>query len=102
MSKLIPASMNIPSLGESGEDSLAVVKLFFPVGSAAWWISEYDRENDTAYGYVCLDDPGSAEYGYISISELEDMTVMGMKVQRDHDFIPTLLSDIEKEIQVAA
>lgn len=39
-----------------------------------WYILEYDANTHEAYGYVNLNDPKNAEYGYFNIRELENLT----------------------------
>jgi len=38
-----------------------------------WLIAELDPEQQLGFGYACLNDPPNAEWGYISIQELEDV-----------------------------
>ncbi|WP_342619781.1 DUF2958 domain-containing protein [Rhodoferax sp. GW822-FHT02A01] len=53
---------------ENVSDPTIRVKLCFPIGKAAWYISEYDSVTMIAFGYVT----GLAydEWGYVSIREL--------------------------------
>ena len=45
------------------------------VSGGDWWLVEYDTEDRIAWGYACLGDPGCAEWGYVSLTELEAITV---------------------------
>lgn len=110
MSKLLPPQVaeTLPPL-YSGADSpdplgqLAVVHLF--VGSADWWISEYNPKTGIAFG---LSDLGyGSELGYISIPELESVrapvVVNGviiynqLPVERDLDWQPRPIRSIMDE-----
>ncbi len=87
---------NLPDLyeQEEQEEKMAWCKFFNPCGAATWWVMEYDRR-DTFFGYA---DMGCPEYGYISLSELRDIKVMGgiMSIERDRMFHPTPMSEIVK------
>jgi len=58
-----------------------VVKLFNPIGLGTWYLSELDPETNVAFGLCSITD---AEYGYVSIDEIEETSVgMGLKIERD-------------------
>ena len=65
------------------------LKLFNPVGSGTWLISELDpRDGDTMFG---LADPGlgSPELGYMSLSEMMGVRLpFGLRIERDLNFTP--------------
>lgn len=66
----------IPTLyaNESLDMDEVMILLHYFAGSSDWWISEVDHETGEAYGYVCLGgDSRSAEWGYISLPELENL-----------------------------
>jgi Protein of unknown function (DUF2958) len=49
-----------------------VICLHYFTGASDWWIAELDPETGIAFGYVCLNgDKANAEWGYISLPELE-------------------------------
>ena len=54
-----------------------VVHLHYFTGGNDWWVVEYDRAENLAFGYVCLGDPDMAEWGYISLAELEELYIEG-------------------------
>ena len=62
----------------------------FALGSAATWlIAEYDPEEKVAFGYCFLSNPEDAEWGYVSIAELESLKFMGIpRVELDAHFTP--------------
>lgn len=64
-----------------------VVKLFNPLGSGTWLLTELDPENpDIAFG---LCDLGFPELGSVSISELESIRLpLGLGIERDRHWSP--------------
>ncbi len=68
----------IPRLFETENVPLKdkLVYLHFFIGSADWYICEYDGE-DIFFGYADLGDPEMAEWGYISLSELKQIKLKG-------------------------
>ena len=61
-----------------------VVKLFNPTGIGTWYLTEYDKDTDTAFGLCCIHDK---EIGYVSMKELRDYRgTFGLKIERDKYF----------------
>lgn len=65
----------------------------FALGSAATWlIAEYDPDERIAFGYCDLfgqGETGGAEWGYVSIDELEELRFLGIpRVELDAHFTP--------------
>jgi hypothetical protein len=70
----------------------------FALGSAATWlIAEYDPDERVAFGYADLfgqGRAGGAEWGYISIDELEELRFLGIpRVEVDAHFCPRTFSE---------
>lgn len=65
-----------PLYGESEKlGMMAPVKLHYFGGGSDWWITSLDKENDVAFGFVCLNGMTEfAELGFIRISELLSAT----------------------------
>jgi hypothetical protein len=101
MSKLIqpPTLSSIPDLyeTESIKDPICHIKLFTPDSSWSWYIIELSKENgDICYGYV---KGLEYELGYFALSEIEEIHgPLGLEVERDLSFKPTLLSKIKSTI----
>lgn len=82
----------LPRLGSTGDleaDQVKVpLKLFNPCGAGTWYITEYNPEDDLAFGFANLGDPEMAELGYVSIKELSDYKHprMGLGIERDTSF----------------
>lgn len=64
-----------------------IAKFFNPVGAGTWLITEAEKlENGDydMYGYCHLGDDEMAEFGYIRLSELQELKLpFGMTVERD-------------------
>lgn len=65
-----------PLYGTEGQSfSERLVHLHYFAGAADWWVVELDPVSGLAFGYACLGDPELAEWGYISLPELEELYV---------------------------
>lgn len=70
LSKTIPALYATEKI--KAEDKVIHARLFALGSAATWLIAEYNPETKIAYGYADLFGGGrEAEWGYISIEELE-------------------------------
>ena len=68
------------------EDKEIVVRFFNPMGNQSWEIAEGSEEDGDwiLFGYCDLGIPNCAEWGYVSLSELESIELaFGMKIERD-------------------
>lgn len=66
---------------KSPTETKVPVKFFNPVGGQTWWLTEYDAQNDIAFGYM---DMGTPELGYISIAEMREVRLpWGLCIERD-------------------
>lgn len=59
---------------ELGENALSFAHYFLPGSGADWYITEYNPAEDIAFGWAEI-IPGCGEWGYVSISELEQLSV---------------------------
>ena len=90
---------NLPPLDSTDSTPFAektIVARIFALGSAATWlIAEYDPEEKVAFGYADLFGGGQdAEWGYVSIAELESLKFMGIpRVEVDAHFTPRPFTD---------
>ena len=68
-------------------NSKVIVKYFNPIGAGTWLITEGDKlENGDyeLYGYCHLGDDQNAEFGYVMLSQLEELQLpFGLKIERD-------------------
>lgn len=89
--------LEVPKLYETEfidfKDKLIYAHFF--IGSADWYISEFDGV-DLFYGYANLGDDDCAEWGYISFNELKNINVRGFEVEFDGYWRPTLARYVEK------
>ena len=103
MSKLIPYEILsvIPDLYATEEetDPLCHVKLFTPDSNWTWFIIELSKDDgSTCYGYIQGLD---SELGYFTLQELESVRgSLGLAIERDLSFKPTLLTTIKKNEHV--
>ena len=99
MSKLIPQTLlsDIPDLyaTEGSLDPLCYVKLFTPDSNWTWFIIEFSKADvKTCYGYV---QGLESELGYFTLEELESVHgSLGLSIERDLSFKPTLFSKIKE------
>jgi len=71
---------------ERNFDPRPVVKLFNPVGSQTWLITEIEPGTNNAFG-LCDMGMGSPELGYVSIDELAALKLpFNMGIERDIHF----------------
>ena len=94
---LIPAELRneIPRLcaTENVPDPLVYAKLFTPWSNWAWYITEFDGD-DRCFGLV---HGFEAELGYFSLKELAELAGHGgLRIERDAEFTPRTLSQIQK------
>ena len=97
MSVLIPKEIRdtLPDLYTSTDatNPLCQVKLFIPDANWTWYIIELSQEDgSTCYGYV---QGLESELSYFLLEEIENVRgSLGLPVERDLSFKPTLLSKI--------
>lgn len=72
---------------ELGGKAKVIAKFFNPVGAGTWLITEADKTEDGDYemfGYCHLGDDESAEFGYVMLSELQNIKLpLGLTIERD-------------------
>lgn len=92
---LLPQSIKnqLPPLysQENTPDPTAHVKYFHPCSSFTWYAIEFDGK-DLFFGKVISHMCPGGELGYFSLSELQSIKVMGLKIERDLYFQPKPLS----------
>lgn len=90
--------LGVPTLytQEKLEDqAIALVKFFNPCGSGSWFVMEWDGD-DECFGLCHIHE---AELGYFSLRELANVPgPMGIGIEIDVWFQPTLITDCRKEI----
>ena len=92
---------NLPPLDSTDSTPFAektiIARIFALRSAATWLIAEYDPEEKVAFGYADLFGQGSsggAEWGYVSIEELESLKFMGIpRVELDAHFSPRRFAD---------
>lgn len=89
----------IPALdttdSNSLDDKVIFARLFALNSPAAWLLAEHDPAENVAFGYVDLfGQPAFAEWGYICLTELEQLRFMGIpRIEVDAHFSPKPFKD---------
>jgi hypothetical protein len=87
----------LPAIGTQdgkGDDAIAYVKFFNPLGNWRWYAMEYDPENRIFFGLVFGHE---IEYGEFSLDELESVKLpLGMGIERDLSFKPRTIGEVRK------
>lgn len=72
-------------------DPIVCAKLYWPIGTARWYVIGYNPETDVAYGFIV--GVGTDEWGYFSVGSLLETLIAGvMPVRLDDDFVPARAS----------
>ncbi len=97
-SDFIALFKNYPFYSQEGsEDPIVIAKVFDTFGSATWFITEYDPEQNIAFCYVT--GLAADEWGYTSITELESINHPDLgipRIERDLYFTSGKFSDVVK------
>jgi hypothetical protein len=75
---------------EAGAEMQAVVKFFHPMSSWRWYAGEFDGQdifNGVVSGHF-------VEYGCFSLSELQNVVILGMGIERDRHFAPRPMTEV--------
>jgi hypothetical protein len=79
----------------STEDKVCTAKFFHPSGRATFFMTEYNPDERLAFGFVVSPlGEDCDEWGYFSITELEELSVGGLGIERDTSFRPTKFKDV--------
>ncbi len=67
-------------------------------GPMTWYVAELDPETGIAFSFCNLGNDDDAEWGYVSLLELESLTAHGglLIVERDLFFEPTRFGDLQR------
>ncbi|HCQ17010.1 MAG TPA: hypothetical protein DIU20_12145, partial [Cryomorphaceae bacterium] len=74
-------------VGDQAEkpDPLVIAKFFDPVGSAIWYATRYNPDNNQCYGYITV--KGYNDWGYFSMKALQNIKrPLAMSIKRDLSF----------------
>lgn len=89
--------MSVPTLYSTEAvplaDKLAYEHWVFPPCNFHWLIAEVNAEEKLAFGWAFLNDEQNAEWGYISLAELESVGAF-----KETDFMPKKAGQAIKEI----
>lgn len=99
--RVIPERLlnEVPELYSSEEtplsETVAYLRLFFPMGAYTSYVLEYGREREILFTLTTMDG-NHWELGYVSLAEIESLCVRGLRVELDRDFRPTRLGEIDE------
>lgn len=72
-----------------------IIYMHFFIGGCDWYGAEFSPEEGTFFGFVILNnDFEMAEWGYFSLSELEEINVRGIEIDRDISWTPRKAADV--------
>ena len=79
-----------------GDEAIVYAHYFNPYGMGEWWILEWDGK-DEMFGYA---DLGFPELGYISLSELENVSIgsMELPIERDLHWREKTLGEVKQAV----
>ncbi len=66
-------------------NQIAYVRYFHPLSTYTAYFLEYNPKEQLAFGIAAVDGK-SWEYGYFSLQELEEVNIMGLRMERDISF----------------
>lgn len=101
LGRVIPERLleEVPELYSSEEASLsetvAYLRLFFPLGAYTSYVLEYGREQEILFILATMDG-NYWELGYLSLADIEDLRVRGLRIELDRGFRATRLGEIEE------
>lgn len=81
---------------EDVADPIVPVKLFHPLSSWTWYLLELDPDSGIAFAYV---DGHEAELGYVDLTELSEVVVRSLPVERDCYWTPVPLSEVKAKVE---
>ena len=82
---------------ESVPEKDKLIYMHFFLGGCDWYAAEYGPTDRIFFGYAILNnDLQNAEWGYTSFDELRSINVRGFEIDRESNWQPTKVSDIEK------
>lgn len=87
----------IPTLYAQEEIEDPIVYMKISILNSWWLITELDSEKELAFGFACIgENYQSAELGYVSLEELEELRHYGIKIEE----VERPLSEMKKELGV--
>jgi hypothetical protein len=98
-----PPATTPPLYAQDGNGYDAIVYAHYFLGGSDWLITEYDPNEDIAFGWVCLNrDRDNAELGYVYVAELRQFRapirltarrVVNVPVELDENWTPCTLNE---------
>jgi hypothetical protein len=76
------------------ENVKVLVKFFFPAGNWTWYVTEGEPQNNGDWLFFGFVRGFENELGYFTLSELEEVTVGGLAIERDLYFGEHTLQEV--------
>jgi hypothetical protein len=78
-------------------DPRVVCKFFNPTGAGTWYVTAYDPEDRTIFGFASLFGDYNDEWGYSSLAELEAYRgPFGIGIERDVNWTERPFSEVQR------
>lgn len=71
---------------ENVDNPRIIVKFFHPMSSYTWYVTEGEKQEDGDWRFFGLIDGQEKELGYFHSSQLEEVKIMGLGIERDMYF----------------
>jgi hypothetical protein len=75
-----------------------IIHMHFFIGRCDWYIAEYSPKKRIFFGFANLGDDQMAEWGYISLDELEEINIGGLEIDRDLWWKPIRFAEITRRV----
>lgn len=76
-------------------ETVAYLRLFFPMGAYTSYVLEYGRAQGILYTLTTMDG-NYWELGYTCLEEIETLSVRGLRIEMDRSFRATRLGEIDE------
>lgn len=87
----LPTDTSLPALYSTEEVRAGnkMLTLHYFIGESHWYLCELDPTTGIGFGWAILSgNIQDAEWGYVSLEELETLNIQGFVVERDTDWNP--------------
>ena len=71
-----------------------IIHAHFFIGSYDFFLAECDEEGEICFGFFSMGDISTAEWGYVSMSELKAINIGGIEVDNDIYWTPCPANEV--------
>jgi len=83
---------------KSAEETKVIIKYFHSFSSWTWYVTEGDKQEDGTYMFFGYVRGTENELGYFSETELAELKIMGLGIERDLHFGDHTLAEVMEKI----